>query len=148
MKWPNVNLINLIGKFILAFLIIYHCSLVCGEINGKINQLYARVKNVLKKNPDFEVSISRVVCLQLTPIGPGRPIYRGACVYSSKVWVEITSAQLGAQILALFKNLFGMYQYLTEINFPFTDNEKFHGNLIFNRKYPSSSTLVSHEYLQ
>ncbi|XP_031562672.1 CWF19-like protein 1 [Actinia tenebrosa] len=29
--------------------------LVCGEVNGKINQLYTRVKNILKKNPEFEL---------------------------------------------------------------------------------------------
>ncbi|XP_048581783.1 CWF19-like protein 1 isoform X2 [Nematostella vectensis] len=29
--------------------------LVCGDVNGKINQLYNRVKTVLKKNPGFEM---------------------------------------------------------------------------------------------
>ncbi|KAK3726978.1 hypothetical protein QZH41_014727, partial [Actinostola sp. cb2023] len=29
--------------------------LVCGEVNGRINQMYNRVKNILKKNQDFEM---------------------------------------------------------------------------------------------
>lgn len=34
-------------------------SLVCGDVCGKFNVLYGRVRNVLKKNKDFEVKQER-----------------------------------------------------------------------------------------
>lgn len=33
------------------------CSLVCGDVCGKFNVLYGRVRNILKKNKDFEVHL-------------------------------------------------------------------------------------------
>lgn len=41
----------------LSFFFIY--SLVCGDVCGKFNVLYGRVRNVLKKNKDFEVKQER-----------------------------------------------------------------------------------------
>lgn len=38
-----------INEFVLS------CSLVCGDVCGKFNVLYGRVRNILKKNKDFEV---------------------------------------------------------------------------------------------
>ena len=34
-------------------------SLVCGDVCGKFNVLFGRVRNVLKKNKDFEVKQER-----------------------------------------------------------------------------------------
>lgn len=39
-----------VNEFVLS------CSLVCGDVCGKFNILYGRVRNILKKNKDFEVN--------------------------------------------------------------------------------------------
>ena len=38
---------------------IFFYSLVCGDVCGKFNVLYGRIRNVLKKNKDFEVKQER-----------------------------------------------------------------------------------------
>ena len=37
------------------FVPVLPCSLVCGDVCGKFNALYGRVRNILKKNKEFEV---------------------------------------------------------------------------------------------
>ena len=38
-------------------------SLVCGDVCGKFNILYGRVRNILKKNKDFEVKLDQCILL-------------------------------------------------------------------------------------
>ena len=42
---------------VIKLMCFFLCSLVCGDVCGKFNVLYGRVRNILKKNKDFEVHL-------------------------------------------------------------------------------------------
>ena len=57
MSWIS-NFIESIHACIYVYdliVFIFLCSLVCGDVCGKFNVLYGRIRNILKKNKDFEV---------------------------------------------------------------------------------------------
>ena len=55
MQWWHLG--SILNEFVLS------CSLVCGDVCGKFNVLYGRVRNILKKNKDFEVKLDHCIML-------------------------------------------------------------------------------------